>query len=174
MCPGGDQPLGEPTDIPVRRLEIRIPLQSGGGLSPRVIRRAVDLNNPILATNSRVNTIQRRFDPTDIRTVFGIRPAGWHRGGRLPGCHLLDDHPIAAAAAEHLRRVHLLRLGRRNDERTRRCRTGDVGVVVDTFPQQGGEGLGALVAHVLVLIPGPPPPPAIAIVGAARVLGDAA
>jgi hypothetical protein len=50
----------------------------------------------------------------------------------VPG--LLHDHPVAAATAKDLRRIHLLRLGRRRHERARRGGPGHVRILVDALP----------------------------------------
>src|SRR5688572_3225264 len=49
--------------------------------------------------------------------------------------------------------IHLLGLGRRNDELSGSCRTSDVGVIVNTLPKQSGECFGPFVAEVLMFEP---------------------
>ena len=75
---------------------------------------------------------------------------------------LLDDHPIAAAAAKDLGRVHLFGFGRRYDEGAGRGGAGEIGIFIHAIPEQGGEGFGPVVSQVLMFVPGTPPPPAIA------------
>jgi len=115
------------------------------------------------------------------------------------GASLFHDHPIGPASTEDLGRVHLLGLGRRDDELAGgggagdvgvgmdsvpeqggeglgplvAQGAGDVGVGMDSVPEQGGEGLGPLVAQVLVLVPGLAPPPVAGCRGL-RILWDAA
>ena len=72
------------------------------------------------------------------------------------------DDLVGRAPPERLRVVHLLGLRRRHDERARRRRARDVGVVVDALPEERRERLDALVAQVLVLVPGAAPPPPVA------------
>src|SRR5690606_13638031 len=71
----------------------------------------------------------------------------------------LDDHAVGCGSAEGLGEVHLLGLCGRDDEGSGGGCAGEVGVLVDAVPEEGGEGLDALVAHVLVLVPGAQPPP---------------
>src|SRR5689334_6771818 len=59
---------------------------------------------------------------------------------------LLDAHAIGFAATEGFWVVHLFGFGRRYDERAGRGRSGDVRVVVNTFPKQRRKCFGAFIA----------------------------
>src|SRR4029453_6791024 len=87
---------------------------------------------------------------------------------------LLHDDAVGGGASEGLGEVHLLGLCGGDDEVTRGGGPGDVGVLVDALPEQGGEGLDPLVAQVLVLVPGPGPPPPDLVLALLWVLGDGA
>ena len=52
----------------------------------------------------------------------------------LPLRYLFHNHHIAAAAAEHLRRVHFFRFGRGNHKPARRGGAGDIAVLVHAVP----------------------------------------
>jgi len=46
--------------------------------------------------------------------------------------------------------IHFLSLCGRHDERSRRCRAGDIRIIVNAFPQQGRKRFGAV--NVLVTV----------------------
>src|SRR5690348_8619656 len=62
----------------------------------------------------------------------------------------LDDHDAARGTSEDLGAVHFLRFGRRHVEGPGGGGSGDVAVLMAALPEEGGEGLHALVPKVLV------------------------
>src|SRR5215510_10077637 len=81
---------------------------------------------------------------------------------------LFHDHPIAATSAEDFGRVHLFGFGGRDDEHARCGGTRNVSVFIDSIPEQRCKCFGAVITHILMLIPGTPPD--ILVVGTGRVL----
>src|SRR5262245_59853404 len=66
---------------------------------------------------------------------------------------LFDNEAIACSSAEGLGVVHFLGLWGRQDERAGRGGSRNIRIRMDALPEQRREGLDALIAQVLVLVP---------------------
>ena len=123
----------------------------GGGVDWYLMAKTDAALERLIQLVSRIGTVVRRLQSFDERSQAILDRVRYGTYRMITA--------IARAAPERLRVVHLFGFRRRDDEVAGRRGARNVRVAVNAVPEQRRERFDALVAQVLVLVPGPRPPP---------------